>query len=119
MSIIPFPSTIKLPDFDGMTREVSHRVAKNNFGDGYTQRVLDGLNTKKEIWQLRWKNIPTAEKDAIVNFLNERAGYQAFSWTAPGSGVSLYYTCEKFSVSPVWVGYWSVSATFEQVYDIP
>lgn len=119
MAIIPFPATISLPEFKDTSNEVTLRVLKNNFGDGYTQRIKDGLNTRKEMWQLRWTNIRTDEYEAIKTFLDERDGWQAFSWTAPGNPGPLFYICEKYSHVPVWPGYWNLSATFEQVYDLP
>ena len=36
----------------GAEPQVSHRALKAQFGDGYTQRAGDGINTRKEVWPL-------------------------------------------------------------------
>lgn len=62
---------------------VKPRVLQAKFGDGYSQRVPDGLNTLLRSWQLTFKNRTKIEADAIEAFLDAAGGCTAFDWTPP------------------------------------
>lgn len=72
----------------GVEPTVTHRIKSAQFGDGYTQRVGDGINTRKEVWPLTFLG-RKAEIEAIKAFFDEHAGHKAFLWrgkafVAPG-----------------------------------
>lgn len=90
------------------------RVRTAQFGDGYSQSVGDGINNKTQSWPLTFTG-SKAKMQAIVDFLDERAGWQAFFWTPP-LGVQGYYTCTSYSPSPVGGPVYTVTATFQQVF---
>jgi len=64
--------------------KTAQRVRTASFGDGYEQRVADGINTQPEVWQLTFTNVDTATADAIEAQLKGYAGVTAFTWTPPG-----------------------------------
>lgn len=94
--------------------EVQPRVLVAQFGDGYTQRAGDGLNTLRRRYDsLRWDNLTAAEADAITGFFAARGGVEAFFWTPPDSQVTAKYravswqrlrrTARAFSVQAVLI----------------
>jgi len=93
---------------------VQFRVRKAQFGDGYSQEVADGINNKVSSWPLTFTG-GKEEMQALVSFLDERAGWQSFYWTPP-LGVPGYYKCASYSPSPVGGPVYAVTATFQQVF---
>jgi phage-related protein len=94
--------------------EVSPRVRRVAFGDGYEQRVADGINTMPAKWSLRFVRY-NADLAAIAAFLSARAGVEAFDWTAP-DGTSGKYVCRQWTRSYTGPQIGEISATFEQVF---
>ena len=40
----------------GLSRKSKHNVLTAKFGDGYEQRVLDGINTKQDMFNISFNN---------------------------------------------------------------
>lgn len=100
----------------GSGSSIAPRILRAEFGDGYNQRIGDGLNTVPETWQLRWGLLNATQMGEIWSFLKARAGAEAFLWTAPG-GTPLKYICGRSERTTVDGLLWSISADFEQVFD--
>lgn len=58
----------------GLSRKSKHNVLTAKFGDGYEQRVLDGINTKQDQFSLSFKNRDAADINLIAAFLDDTAG---------------------------------------------
>lgn len=88
------------------------RAAK--FGDGYEQRVPDGINTMPEKWDLTFTGT-REEIDPIAAFLRTHKGSLAFDWTTPDemTGRFICRSWRKTRERGVKVG---LSFTLEQVY---
>jgi phage-related protein len=107
------------PSVTGLSTQTTARVLKAEFGDGYTQRAGDGLNTLPAQVSATWPPMPRATLDAIVSFLEHRRGFEAFAWTVPGEASSRLWTCETWSIAAAGsTNLFTLSATFEQVFDI-
>ena len=103
------------PDFSspGTTK---YRILQARFGDGYQQRVADGINTRVQSWALRFSARTAAELSAIVTFLTARAGTESFDWTAP-DGTGGKWVCTSWQTVPDTAAANTVTATFEQVFE--
>lgn len=99
---------------ENATADAMFRVRKAQFGDGYAQRVRDGLNTRMKPWVVTFRG-RASYIDPIRNFLDTHAGATAFLWTPPG-GVSGLYVCERYSEIGLVNERFSITATFEQAY---
>jgi phage-related protein len=99
------------------TADVSEepRVRAAKFGDGFEQRVADGINTIPKTWRLNFNHRQTAEAVAIRSFLKTQGGVTAFDWADP-DGETLRYVCRDWSrtFNPGLLQ--SFSLTFEQVF---
>lgn len=91
-------------------------VAKAQFGDGYAQRVGDGINNRKQVWSLRFENLTSANADTIIAFFRTRNGASSFTWTPPGLSEAKFI-CEKWKRSYPDFSH-TITATFEQVFDV-
>jgi len=104
-----------IPDYAPQGEEVP-RVLKSPFGDGYAQRVGDGINTNLPTWSLSFTNRSSAEYQAILAFLRAQGGTTKFVWTAPGESVAQNWICSAWKPVP-WNGgaNFGLTATFEAV----
>jgi len=58
----------------GLSRKSKHNVLTAKFGDGYEQRVLDGINTKQDMFNISFKNREAEDINLIAGFLDDKAG---------------------------------------------
>ena len=106
---------IWIPDWNAQG-SYKEDISKVRFGDGYVQRQKKGINTTMMTWSLTFNSRSEAESDAIMEFLREREGVVAFTWTPPGED-QFKWTCESYSRNVVGAGISNISATFERVYE--
>jgi phage-related protein len=92
------------------------RVLAAQFGDGYQQRLGDGINIAPEEWQLTFSTRTAAERDGILAFLNARNGIEAFDWTSPAGTVGKFM-CPEWTYSPQNAATNTITAKFMQVFE--
>lgn len=103
------------PDYGASAnREPKAKVVQ--FGDGYSQRQADGINTNPETWNLQFSNRSTTEGNAIDTFLTDLGGVTSFTWTPPG-GSSGSYICRSWQKAYVQGNLITITATFTQVFE--
>lgn len=111
MSVFSF-----VPDF-GAAAAYKPRVRVAQFGDGYQQRVGDGINTMQTTWPLTFAMRDDAERDLILAFLDARGGIEAFDWTPPFGGSAIRAVCREWNWTPEKYNLNTITATFERVYE--
>jgi phage-related protein len=104
------------------TKQTTSRVHVNQYGDGYSQRIPDGINNIDETWRLEFKNRTLFEIDQIDDFLADVEGYISFLWVEPWTLQKIPVICEDWSKNVIVMitettGYASLTATFKRVYD--
>lgn len=89
------------------------RVRAAAFGDGYQQRVPNGINTMPRNWQIEIVNRrPVVE--AAEAFLAARGGAESFDWQPP-SGPIGKWLCRSWNAT--FAGKTAtLTATFEEVF---
>jgi len=87
------------------------------FGSGYEQRVVFGINQNPKVWDLTWNNITEANSDTIENFLDARAGQESFDWTPPDEATSYKWVCPQWNKQINYTGRATITATFRQVFE--
>lgn len=103
-----------VPDYDA-AEDVSTKVIKAQFGDGYELRVPDGINAVKSTWALAFTLRTKVEVTAIAAFLRERAGAESFNWAPPGE-VARTFKCESWKRVLRTDSDSSLSCSFEEVF---
>lgn len=63
--------------------DVSDRILTANFGDGYQQRLPEGIHRRRQRWSVNFANVTTAKAAAIVAFLERVGATTAFYWQPP------------------------------------
>lgn len=98
------------------------RVLMNSYGDGYSARVGDGINTMPRSASLTFGPLTRAQADAIDSFMVARGGYEAFWWTPPlDAAVSLPATkwiCTEWSRSAQQWNAEIIDVQFTEVFDL-
>ena len=91
----------------GMSRGSKHRVLAAKFGDGYEQRVLDGINTKDDSFNLSFNNRTAEDINLISAFLDNKAG-KNFDFTVTDtfnsgnlSNTTMKVVCDSYNVAYV------------------
>ena len=113
----------------GIQRQSTPRVLVARFGDGYEQRIADGINSINEMFSVTFNNRSAAEVDDITGYFASLKGATSFTYTIPDSTQTsnvapdtagerrLKVVCQSYSQSYHHDGFYSVSATFKRVYE--
>jgi phage-related protein len=102
------------PTVANMSGDATLRVRKAQFGDGYAQRVSDGLNNRLSSFNLQFIG-DAAKISAILAFLDAHAGATSFYWTPP-LRMQLLFTCEKYTEPTKDGDVYTITATFDQTF---
>jgi len=107
----------------GLSRSSTHRVLTAKFGDGYEQRVLDGINTKNDQFSISFNNREAEDINLIAEYLDTKAGLSFdFTITDTFSGGALSNStikvvCEQYNISYPHTSVHSLSANLRRVYE--
>lgn len=96
-------------------RDIKPSVKQVKFGDGYESRIPIGINTMPRNWNVVFTR-SRAEALAIDAFLQSCSGVQSFLWTDPKNDQNTF-VCRDWKFSQQEFGIYSISATFEQVFE--
>ena len=107
-----------VPD-KGFTRKSTPRAFKTQFGDGYSQRVGNGINPLDEVFSLNFANRTKADVDDITNFLETKAGIDSFNFTYAegGSETTIKVLCADWSQSWAYDDYYDLQTKLVRVYE--
>jgi len=95
-------------------RTSTHRTLTAKFGDGYEQRVLDGINTKNETLSALFSNRVWQEIEIISAFLDAKAGR---SFNIVLQRETLKVVCENYNVTYTQPNVHTLSANLKRVYE--
>lgn len=121
-------NTTGLPDFEatadrGMTRSSQHRILTAKFGDGYEQRVLDGINTKNDSFSLSFNNRTAEDINLIAAFFDSKAA-KTFDFTVTDtftggnlSNTTMKVVCDTYNISYIRENFHSLTCTLRRVYE--
>jgi len=102
----------------GMTRNVTPRVLVAQFGDGYEQRVRDGVNPNNQKFTISFRTRPAETIYNIAEFFDQNIG-KAFTFTvADKSGNSnIKVVCEEYNIIYISEFFHSLDAVIRRVYE--
>ena len=109
-----------LPD-KGLSRQSTPKVLKVQFGDGYEQRIAEGLNSSNENYQISYSNRPKAEIDDVAAFIDGKKGVTSFDYVIPDTNNSgettIKVVCDQYNLVYVSDSSYTFTATFRRVYE--
>lgn len=109
-----------LPD-KSLSRSSKPKVHLASFGDGYEQRLADGINSVKEEFSVSFNTRTKEEIDNIVAYLGSLKGTTKFNFTIPDTNNSgettVKVVCDSFDITYEYDNFYSASAKFRRVYE--
>ncbi len=64
-----------------LDKTVEHATLIAQFGDGYSQRMPDGINSKRDTWSIIWGNLYLTEMQSVESVLDTAGGSGVLLWT--------------------------------------
>ena len=112
--------SVARPD-KNLNRTSAPRVLKATFGDGYEQRIADGINNIQEEYSIAFNNRTKEEIDDITAFLASKNGVTSFDFTIPDSNNSgestVKVVCEQYSQNYTYGDFYGCTTMFRRVYE--
>ena len=110
-----------VPD-KGLSKKNSPVVFISQFGDGYQQRVANGINNLKQDFAVSFATRPKAEIDDIIGFFESTNGVTAFNFTfadtnASGNEETVKVYVKEFDQKWDYDDYYTCSASLVRVYE--
>ena len=110
-----------VPD-KGMSRKNTPVIFQAKFGDGYQQRIANGINNLDQDFSVSFANRPKAEIDDIVGFFESTNGVTAFNFTfadtnAGGNEETVKVYVKDFDQKWDYDDYYTCTATLVRVYE--
>lgn len=93
------------------------RVISAQFGDGYSLRIPDGINSVLNEWSLTFSNNSLTNANDIEAFFTLHKGSTPFLWTPPGESIEYTIICSEWSRTYTSHFSATISAKFTQVFD--
>tara|TARA_Y100000310_G_C20648698_1_gene798147 strand:- start:1563 stop:2105 length:543 start_codon:yes stop_codon:yes gene_type:complete len=91
------------------------RVLSIAFGDGYEQRLPDGINNDLLQFSLTFDKRSTEETAAIIHFFSSKKGVKPFFFRAPHPyGITKKFICKNWSSTLVFEDHYTIAATFTE-----
>ena len=122
--IITLSNNIRITKFvwiPSYTSTIQHKpsVTTIRFGNGYEQRIAKSINPDLKTLQLNFDQRTSREARAIIHFLKQRSGTQAFAYN-PGDIYSeqtyrTKYVCREWETNFTFKENYSVRAKLEEV----
>lgn len=107
----------------GLQRGSTHRVLTANFGDGYEQRVLDGINTKNDVFNVSFNNREATDINLIAAFFDSKAG-KNFDFTVTDtfnggnlSNTTMKVVCDSYNIVYNRENFHSLTCSLRRVYE--
>ena len=106
----------------GFTQSNETVIIKAEVGDGYEQRIANGINNTKQSFELSFVNRPKDEIDDIVDFFASKKGATAFDYTfantnESGNEETVKVVIEKWNQTWKYDDYYDLKATARRVYE--
>lgn len=105
------PQALPLQDRITQSSQVTNkpRLKRAQFGDGYVQETLDGVNPFVDEWSIQYGSLTVSELQTLVSSLKAVTGVDYYTWTSPISAVQ-----QRFKVTDGW----SIQPSSGNHYDV-
>jgi len=91
------------------------------FGDGYRQSTIDGINYDRETWNLTFVPLDSTTCVVLKNLLKNSQNGTAnlLSWTPPGESATKYWSASRINMNSTEIyDYWQVSCILTREFPL-
>lgn len=110
------PLTNKIDESSSKTS--SYKAIISKFGDGFSQRAPNGINTKIDSWTVNWSPLLITDRNTVVTALDAVGTWGIITWTPPGETVSKKFIVTSGYSESYISNYYRISVKLEQVFDV-
>jgi len=82
------------------------RVISMQFGSGYQQDAVSGINNEFEVWDMNYNMLSLTQYNAIKSVLSAAGSWDVINWTSPGG------TAKKYKMDKSGYSYTRSAATY-------
>ena len=104
------------PDY-GASKKAQPNARIAEFGSGYSQRTVFGINQDPKIWSLSFQNRSTTVANTIEDFLEARGGVESFDWSPPDDAGTYKWICRTWTKDMPYLNLFNITVEFEQVFE--
>lgn len=117
MTTTAMPLTTRISQ--STTLNTSYRTLRTQFGNGYEQRSIDGINYKQDNWKVNYENLNATDRATVWAFLAAVGGVGVITWTPP-NGIAGKFVLDQGTVSEQQLSgnIFTISFTVRQVFDL-
>lgn len=113
--VFPGAATTAEFTFDrNVSRAVTNRVLTATFGDGYEQRVRNGINPKQEQISIAFANRSSDDITVISAFLDNKTGA---NFDIIINGETIKVSNEAYNITYSQLDYFTLNTTMKRVYE--
>lgn len=113
--VFPGAATSAEFTFDrNIQRNVTNRVLRATFGDGYEQRVRNGINPKQEEITLNFANRSSDDITVITAFLDNKVGA---NFDIVINGETIKVANDTYNITYSQLDYFTLSVPVKRVYE--
>ena len=108
-----------VPVDKGFSRSNTPTIHSISFGDGFEQRIANGINNLPQTMAVTFNTRPKAEIDDLVAFFESLGGVSKFQMTIDDTNgaETIKVVCKTWNQTWDYDNFYSLSATFERVYE--
>ena len=106
------------PSQSGSSKSTSANVNTAQFGDGYSQRARNGLNSIVRTLSLSWEYLTFDQAQELDAFFESHGGDQAFLYRVEGDDTQRMWTCNSWKNGYDGGQAGSYAATLVEAFDI-
>lgn len=104
------------------SKTIKPRILTAQFGDGYEQRAVDGINHLIETFTLSYSNRGKAEIDDLIAFLDSNKGVVKFNLILPDSNIgggekTVKVVTVDYGINYTHDDFYSANVNLKRVYE--
>lgn len=100
-------------------KSVSRDVISVKLGNGYEQRIPNGINYVRDKWTVNWEGLNSADFSLVTSFLNSVSDGSTILWTTPLDSVQKKFVLDgDYTIDSTSGGTYNVSCNLVQVFDL-
>lgn len=106
------------PPSYGSSEETDYNTLELRFGDSYSQRTTDGINSEEDTKNLIWTDLALTEWQEIKEFFDGLAGVEPFEYALPGDAETKKWIAKKPRAVRKTYNTVDAQVTIIRVYDL-
>jgi len=97
-------------------RSTRFRVLASELGNGYRKYAQDGLNAKRDSWNIVYHNLTLTEKNLVTQTLDSLGGHDYLIWQPFGEQFTKNFIVSEYSYTALSGELYNISLSMQQEF---